>query len=520
MDPQKLPHEERILILTPTGKDASLISRLLERAGFQPFVCETADQLCVEISAGAAAVILAEEGLGTASLGSLLHAVSSQPPWSDLPMIVLTEGGKTTRYSATLAEKLAATANHAFLERPLRMLTLVSAVRAAWRARSRQYEIRTMLEEAAGEVRKRDQFIAMLGHELRNPLAAIRSSIEIVNQFGCQDPTLIDEQCVIIDRQSQHMRKLVDDLVDLARLTSGRLKVSKSPINVKEVIQRSVDAIRLAMADTGHRILISLPPADVIVMGDAVRLEQIIGNLLSNAIRYSPSGTNVELTLEKRNETAIVRVKDQGEGIDPDILPRIFEPFVQATQGLARSRGGLGLGLAIVRDLVLMHGGTVDVTSRGIGSGSEFTVCIPTVPGSEDPVRTQSNPLGPSLAKKILVIEDNPDARKSLVLLLRLLKHEVYEAADGERGLEQLVSVRPDVALIDIGLPKLNGFELVSQARPLVGESMLMIALTGYGQTTDRELALEAGFDAHLVKPIDVRQISELIAKKYDQDRP
>jgi signal transduction histidine kinase/ActR/RegA family two-component response regulator len=429
-----------------------------------------------------------------------------------LPIIVLTMGGKTTRYSAKLAAKLAATVNHAFLERPLRILTLVSAVRTAWRARARQYEIRAMLDHAAEEIRKRDQFIAMLGHELRNPLAAIRTSVEITKQFGSQEPDLVLDQCAIIDRQSRHILRLVDDLVDLARLTSGRVKVSKSPTNLKETIQKSVENIRLALSDS-HPIQVSLPPEDVVVMGDAVRLEQIIGNLLSNAIRYSPSNRPINVTLEKRNDIAITRVKDQGEGIDPRLLSQIFEPFVQAPQGLARTRGGMGLGLAIVRDLVALHGGTVEARSDGIGSGSEFVVLVPTIQATSESMQQTPSSNSENPPKKILVIEDNPDARQTLVLLLRLLKHQVYEAADGESGLERLLALKPEVAMIDVGLPKLSGYEVVSRARSVLGRRTVMIAVTGYGQPSDRERAIEAGFDAHLVKPIAASQIGEIIAQ-------
>ena len=246
--------EQRVLVLTPTGRDAALISRLLTRAGCNVLTCSTAKELCQEILLGAAAVVLAEEGLADDSLSVLTECLGNQPPWSDLPLIVLTMAGKTTRQSAVLANALKGKVNLAFLERPLRMLTLVSAVQSARRARARQYEIRALLAKAAAEVETRDRFIAMLGHELRNPLGAIRTSVEILSKFGSSDFNLLTTQAEIISRQSKHMATLVDDLLDVARLTSGRVTLSKAIVDLREIVQRSVQAVRLAVGGNSHRI--------------------------------------------------------------------------------------------------------------------------------------------------------------------------------------------------------------------------------------------------------------------------
>ena len=512
MTAETTANERRVLLLTPTGKDAQLISKLLLRAGCEVLVCEHAEHLCHEIATGAAAVIVAEEGLPGQAVGSLARALNGQPAWSDLPVIVLTAGGKTTRHSAKLAETFKEMVNLAFLERPLRMLTLVSAVRAACRARDRQYQIRSLLGQAADEVRKRDRFIAMLGHELRNPLAAIRTSIEIINHFGCQEPSLISDQCEVIDRQSKHMARLVDDLLDVARLTSGRVSLTKSPIDLRDVVSRSVQVLRLAAAGDNHSFSINLPQEPVVVEGDAVRLEQVFGNILSNSVRYSRPGGKIEIKLETAGGAAAVRIKDEGDGIEPELLPQIFEPFVQSSQPLARRSGGLGLGLAVVRSLVELHGGVVAVASKGKGAGSEFTVTLPYTAGLNLPSASADANGRVVRPKKILVVEDNADARKSLSDLLRLMEHEVFEAEDGSAGLEKLVSLRPDFALIDIGLPRLTGYEVVAEARPRLRHSTVMVAITGYGQAEDRERAIAAGFDAHLVKPIDLEQLAELLS--------
>jgi two-component system, sensor histidine kinase len=513
MSPEMSHDEQRVLLLTPTGRDAALISRLLKRAGCNVHSCSSPQELCQEILSGAASVVLAEEGLPDDSLGVLTECLNDQPAWSDLPVIVLTMAGKTTRHSAKLANALKGKVNLAFLERPLRMLTLVSAVQSACRARARQYEIRALLAKATAEVETRDRFIAMLGHELRNPLAAIRTSVEILSQFGSSNSSLLPTQAEIISRQSNHMARLVDDLLDVARLTSGRVTLSKATVDVREIIQRSIQGIRLAIGEETRRISTSLPSSEVIVEGDAVRLEQVVGNLLSNAIRYSPKSARIDVMIEVQENEALIHIRDEGEGIDPELLPRIFEPFVQSTQALARARGGLGLGLAIVKNLVLQHGGTVTATSAGKGAGSEFIVRLPLAKRKPDtanlavgPEKMQSDP------KRVLIIEDNADARQSLAQYLRLLDHEVFEAEDGISGLEKLLSIRPDVALIDVGLPHLSGYELVSRAKQTLDSATLMVAVTGYGQSEDQQRAMTAGFDKHLVKPLDLKTVIEMLS--------
>ena len=513
MSPETSHHEQRVLLLTPTGRDAALISRLLKRAGCDVQTCSSPQELCQEILSGAAAVVLAEEGLPDDSLSVLTECLDDQPAWSDLPVIVLTMAGKTTRHSAILANALKGKVNLAFLERPLRMLTLVSAVQSACRARARQYEIRALLAKATAEVETRDRFIAMLGHELRNPLAAIRTSVEILSQFGSSDSSLLATQAEIIIRQSNHMARLVDDLLDVARLTSGRVTLSKATVDLREIVQRSIQGIRLAVGEETRRISANLPSGEVIVEGDAVRLEQVLGNLLSNAIRYSPKRGRIDVMVEVQENEALIRIRDEGEGIDPDAFAKNIRAFRPIHTGPGRARGGLGLGLAIVKNLVLQHGGTVTATSGGKGTGSEFIVRLPLAKRKPDKATVALRPAEiQSVPKRVLIIEDNADARQSLAQYLRLLNHEVFEAEDGISGLEKLLSIRPDVALIDVGLPYLSGYELVSKAKQTLDSATLMVAVTGYGQSEDRQRALAAGFDEHLVKPLDLALVIEVLS--------
>jgi signal transduction histidine kinase len=512
MSPEVDTKERRVLLLTPTGKDSALIFRLLIRGGNLVTICRDARQLCEEIAAGAALVIVAEEGLSDEAVRELSRMLGNQPTWSDLPIILLTMTGKTTRRSANLAKALDGRANLTFLERPLRMLTLASAVEAARRARVRQYEMRSLLERAADEVDKRDQFIAMLGHELRNPLAAILAASEIINRFGRATPALVPEQCAVITRQTQHMTRLVDDLLDVARLTSGRVTLEKTGTDLREIVERSVQTIRITLTSEAHCVELRLPGHPVMIHGDAMRLEQVFGNLLSNAVRYSPLGGTINVSLESRDETAIVRVKDEGEGIDPALLPASFEPFVQAGQPLARNRGGLGLGLSVVRNLVELHAGTVSAESDGHGAGSEFTVCLPRLDRAAGTVSSVAlTPEQPTAAKRVLIVEDNADARRALSRLLKLLNQEVFEAEEGVSGLDQLLSIRPDLAIIDIGLPNLSGYEVASKAREHLGNRTRLIAVSGYSQSEDQQRALAAGFDDHLAKPLDFDQVSRLL---------
>jgi CheY-like chemotaxis protein len=267
------------------------------------------------------------------------------------------------------------------------------------------------------------------------------------------------------------------------------------------------------LGEQARRISVNLPSNEVVVDGDAVRLEQVVGNLLSNAIRYSPKSARIDVVVQVLENEAVIHIRDEGEGIDPELLPRIFDPFVQSSQALDRGRGGLGLGLAIVKNLVLQHGGAVTATSEGKGRGSEFVVRLPLAKRRLDKADfVHRRKKIPSVPKRVLIIEDNEDARQSLAQYLRLLNHDVFEADDGISGLEKLLSIRPDVALIDVGLPHLSGYELVSKAKQTLDSQTLMVAVTGYGQSDDRQRALTAGFDDHLVKPLDLKRVIEVLS--------
>jgi PAS domain S-box-containing protein len=363
---------------------------------------------------------------------------------------------------------------------------------------------RTAAEQAN---RAKDEFLAMLGHELRNPLGAIQSSMEILEHFGAE-PRAAMKAREIMGRQLKHLVRLVDDLLDVARVTTGKIELRCEPIELSRILKECLSALgeRLSL----YQVTVDADP--VWINGDPMRIEQIITNMLRNAIEYTPAGGRIDLRVGAEDGNAILRVEDSGVGIEPELLPRVFELFVQDKRGLDRSAGGLGIGLTVSKRLIELHRGTVDVASPGRGRGSVFTVRLPRI---EAPLcrLKQEEPTLTKARRRVLIVEDNVDARESLRTILELSGHQVYEAADGLSGVEQAASLHPEVALIDIGLPGMDGYEVVRRIRSMPGGGeIFLIALTGYGQPRDRQQARDAGFDAHLVKPVDLERLCEVIA--------
>ena len=504
---------ERVLVLAPTGRDGPLIVRSLEHGRLAARSCADVRELCDLMPAGVGAVVLAEEAMTPEALNCLGEALATQPAWSDVPLILLTGGGKTTRYSERVVRVLESRGNVTLLERPLRMLTLVSAAGAAIRARRRQYQVRSLLEESQRAIRQRDQFLAMLGHELRNPLAAIRTAIEVLNHVARDDGELAEEQAQVIARQSANMARLVDDLLDVARVTSGKILLDRRPLDLRDLAASSLRAVQLTYEAQQRRIAFEPGDRPLIVNADPVRIEQVVTNLLTNAVRYTPRGGNIRLKVFREGGDAVLGVLDDGDGISPALLPRIFEPFVQSEQQLARSKGGLGIGLTVVKALVAMHDGAIIATSPGPQLGSEFVVRLPLAPQQAPAPQADggSRPRSGS-ARRVLLVEDNADARRTMHRLLKLWGHQVETAENGSAGVEKAVVGRPEVALVDIGLPDVDGYEVARRTRAILGNSVRLIALTGYGQPEDCQRALDAGFDRHLVKPVNLEQLQALLA--------
>jgi signal transduction histidine kinase len=364
--------------------------------------------------------------------------------------------------------------------------------------------------DAEAASRAKDEFLAMLGHELRNPLGAITTAVAVLEKLG-GDAERSAHPRAIIARQVAHLSRLVNDLLDVARVTSGKIALQRQAVDLNEIAERCLTGLHQARRDTQH--VITLHGESVWVHGDPTRLEQVVANLLDNAVKYTPTGGHIRVTVGRENDEAVLAVQDTGVGIAPDVLPRVFELFVQGSQSLDRAQGGLGMGLTLAKRLVELHGGRIAVSSEGTGRGSTFAIRLPLVPRWIDPVAgTAPPPLGPP--RRVLVIEDHRDARESLCMLLRQWGHDVTEAEDGPRGLERLLGTRPDVALVDVGLPGRDGYSLARAFRSAAGsDAVYLVALTGYGQPEDRQRAHEAGFDAHLVKPVSETDLRDVLRK-------
>ena len=363
--------------------------------------------------------------------------------------------------------------------------------------------------------RRKDEFLGMLAHELRTPMSAISNVTEILGQQRTSDPETTRLQSMLT-RQTRTLTRMVDDLLDISRITSGKIRLEKELIALSPVISRAVESTRSLMESRRHELIVSEPDAPLRLEADATRLEQILVNLLSNAAKYTDPGGRIHLMAKQENERVCLIVRDNGIGISAEMLSRVFEMFAQVDQSLERTQGGLGIGLALVRRLVELHGGTVQVTSAGVGQGSEFIVRLPlgTMP-RQDQGATEFAPVQSTIgsARRILVVEDNQDAAESLATLIELMGHEVRSVHDGASALETAAAFRPDVVLLDIGLPDINGYQVAPRLRQQSGlERIALAALTGWGQEEDRLRARTAGFDQHFVKPIDVDDLRAWLA--------
>jgi two-component system CheB/CheR fusion protein len=365
--------------------------------------------------------------------------------------------------------------------------------------------------EAREAASRRDQFLAMLSHELRNPLGAMLNATRLFERAGSHNPALV-KACSIIDRQSKQMARLLDDLLDVSRVTQGKIRISKQVVNLRASAEEAIQVVQPLLESRGHKLELELPDHAVYVEGDPVRLLQVQENLLENAAKYTPHGGTIRLTLHEENGNAVLCVKDNGAGIAPEMQAKIFELFVQAPPAPVGGDSGMGIGLTLVQSIVHLHNGQVCVRSEGLGKGSEFEVRLPLtekLPNESRPAASE-----PEAGVSVLIVEDNSDSREMLESLLRMDGYEVRTAEDGPQGYEAILAHRPDVALVDIGLPGMNGYEVARRIRAeMVGRPIRLVALTGYGRAVDRDAVSEAGFDEHLVKPVDPDDLVRVLRK-------
>ncbi len=375
--------------------------------------------------------------------------------------------------------------------------------------------VRERANELAEANRHKDEFLAMLAHELRNPLAPIRNAVQIIRLNG-GDADAVDAASIMMERQIGHLVRLVDDLLDISRISRGKIELKRRRIELASSMHQAVEVVRSLYKDMNHELTITLPQQPIYLNADPTRLVQIVGNLLNNACKFTDNGGRISLVVQREGEQALIRVRDNGIGIEAEQLPRIFEMFTQIDTSLERSISGLGIGLTLVKNLVEMHGGTVEAKSAGKDQGSEFLVRLPAIGETSNPLPLQETEIKTprSAPCRILVVDDNRDAAKTLALLLKLSGNETLTAYDGIEAVEAAATFLPDAILLDIGLPNLNGYEVCRRIREQSwGEKTVIVALTGWGQEEDREKSVQAGFNGHMVKPVEFTALTNLLAK-------
>lgn len=376
-------------------------------------------------------------------------------------------------------------------------------------------ELRHRASQLAEADRRKDEFLAMLAHELRNPLAPIRNATDILLLKG-SDQSVLRRARELIGRQVMHMTRLLDDLLDVSRITGGKIRIAKEPVAVADVVAQAVETVRPLIDKKQHHLSISLPSEPVRLEADSTRLVQVVANLLNNAAKYTEPGGNIWLTGELVNDEVVLRVRDTGVGIGREMLPRVFDLFAQSDRTLDRSQGGLGIGLTLVHKLVEMHGGSVFAHSDGPGRGSEFTVRLPALPAATPAVESPPSEFASaSSPARVLVVDDSVDVAEAIGMLLSLLGHEVHMAHSGKDAIEAARKLRPDVVLLDIGLPGMDGYAVARclRERPEVN-GLRLIAVSGYGQEEDLARSKAAGFDHHLVKPVSAEALQAAIAER------
>jgi PAS domain S-box-containing protein len=649
--------EYRVLVLAPTRRDREVTLELLRRANISSASCEGALSLAAEVEMGVGAILLTDAAFSDPHIDQLLAALSCQPPWSDVPVILLCR----TPPSPVAAQVTDFLRNITVLERPSSSRTLLSSVRAAMRARAHQYQLREQFEalrasEAAlraselqfrtmansipqlawmahadgyiywynhrwyeytgttpqemegwgwqsvhdpkylpkvlerwrtsivrgtpfdmefplraadGQFRmfltrvvplksvegqvmhwfgtntdieeakrtemqlrateaalrdadhRKDIFLATLAHELRNPLAPIRTAAQMLGspELSTQQSQWVKD---VIQRQVRHMSLLLDDLLDIARITQGKLLLKTEPVKLTSIVDAAVEAARPLLDDKKHRLTVTLPADALILNVDPLRLSQVLSNLLTNAAKYTDPGGQIELRARIESDALNISVKDDGIGILPETLPRIFVMFSQVDETSARSESGLGMGLALVKGLVELHGGSVEVKSEGPGRGSEFSVQLPLATAIARAVIAAEVDAPPPVpvGRRILVADDNKDAADSLAMLLELEGNEVRVAYNGRAALALAQAFRPDTALLDIGMPELSGYEVAEALRREPwGADICLIALTGWGQDRDRQRANDAGFNHHVTKPVDPGMLEALMTNDSPRRR-
>jgi len=495
--------ENRLLIYTPTGRDGRLIYGVLQQADIDCFICARAENVLHELHRGAGALMIADEALTPEFLKAIRIFLDGQKSWSDFPFLVLRQTGSDT---PEMRKRYFMLGNITLLERPVRSVTLVSAVMSALRARKRQYAMREIDD-------RKDEFLAMLAHELRNPLAPISAASNLL-RIPMLDREKIRSNSEIISRQVQHMSGLIDDLLDVSRVSRGLVTLEAVTQDARQIVVSAVEQVRPLMDSRRHTLTVHNSPEPASVIGDQKRLVQIIANVLNNAAKYTVVDGHIVLTVGVDDNNITFTVQDDGIGMEADVIERVFDMFAQGKRNSDRSQGGLGIGLAIVRSLVNLHGGSVSADSPGLGKGSTFIVTLPRARGLVAPAQAPYSEVSPVASPhQLLIVDDNVDAAVTLGAFLEIAGYTVTVEHSAEAALDRITKEAPMACLLDIGLPDMDGSELAQRLRKCPEtETSLMIAITGYGQDSDRQKSRDAGFDHHLVKPVDLPELLKILS--------
>ncbi len=511
-----------VLVFAPVGRDAALTHDFLQRASIPNVICQSMAELCdIFESGGGGALLLTEEALDDPAFSRLTALVNQQPSWSDVPVLLFagSSGADTTLRTIQSIESLR---NLTLFERPIRLAAVLSAIRAALRARARQYEVRDLLAElqearASAEAanRLKDEFLATLSHELRTPLNAIVGWTSMLTR-GQVDPTRMPRVFEALDRNAQSQAQLIADVLDVSRIVTGKLQLEVTTVDLCDLVAQATDSVREAASGKGIELSLE-ETASCVVNGDAGRLQQVVWNLLSNAIKFTSAGGSIRVTVTRDGRQVVVSVADTGAGIPPDFLPHVFDRFRQADQTTTRVHGGLGLGLSIVKHLVELHGGAVSAASGGPGQGACFTVRLPAgervlTDGSPSP---SSAPAGEIVlaGKTILVVDDDASTRDVVSAALERAGADVCVAASAAEGWKALHDRAPDLLVADLAMPVEDGFAFMRRVRNTskIGERLPAIALSAFADARSEESARAAGFSAFLAKPARPEALLHLI---------
>ena len=512
--PDRSADDLRVLIFAPVGRDGPLTADLLTGAGIACHVCASGEELC-ESAESAGALLLTEEALSDRLVSSLAATLTGQPAWSDLS-VLLFAGSERSDPSARTLRTLELLRHVTLLDRPVRKAALLTTVRAALRGRERQYELRdvlTALHKARADAEQanqlKDEFLAIVSHELRTPLNAILGWVSMLRQARVE-PGRLDHILAIVERNARAQAQLIADVLDISRMVGGRVTLHLEPVSLARIVSDAADAVRPGAAAKGVLLHVDVEEGPV-VDADPDRLQQVVWNVLSNACKFTPEGGRVEVKLRASESSAAIVVADTGVGISPEFLPFVFDRFRQADQGFTRAAGGLGLGLAIAKQLVEMHGGQVTASSPGIGRGASFEIQLPLAGRArKSPARVQPDDDSQSAERVdltdhfILVVEDDPATRELLETILVQAGARVKAVDSAAAAVDQLDIEVPSLVLADIGMPEEDGLTMMRRIRkppPARGGLVRAVALSAYARPQDREAALAAGFDDFLTKP-------------------